>query len=155
MTLEEFHSKFLSNCTATLDNAYEHKPPIKVAGGKVLKSDQDFMEFAKEVAERLCEGVPSDETIDDNFICTFVEELMLSIYNGLRWDNFFEICKKLKVIKNERRNEERKAKKEKVKKTKQSKHEDLKSGPKQEKDKYPEPPKDNLFGGAATISSKQ
>lgn len=48
----------------------------------------------------MCENFDEDQVFDEESINAFFEELLLILYRGLEWSNFFEIQKKLKVIKN-------------------------------------------------------
>ena len=67
-----------------------------------MKSNKDFEDLARLVAERISRDA-GEEPIDDDCLVTLVEELTLYLYKGLEWKNFFEINKKLKVAKNERK----------------------------------------------------
>lgn len=64
-----------------------------------MKSNKDFEDYAKLIADRLGRDVGEDP-IDDECLATLVEDLTLYLYKGLEWKNFFEVNKKLKVVKN-------------------------------------------------------
>jgi hypothetical protein len=53
-----------------------------------------------------------------------MEELILLLYNKLEWENIYEILKKIKIVKLERKNIEKKIVKEKQKKYKSNKLEE-------------------------------
>ena len=43
----------------------------------------------------------------------FMEELFLYLYDVMEWENFAEVAKKLKIVKNEKKVEEKKNQKQK------------------------------------------
>lgn len=70
-----------------------------------MKTEKDFTEFGKQIAQKLCEGLNEDQTLDQDSITTFFEQLVGYLYKGLEWENFFEIQKKFKSLKNQRKND--------------------------------------------------
>ena len=79
----------------------------------ILKSDKDFTNLGRNVGVRIDQEKDKDDVVDEENLSCFMEELFLYLYNDLHWRNMSEMNKKIRIVKNERKTDEKKAQKEK------------------------------------------
>ena len=77
-----------------------------------MKSDKDFMALAKSIGTRMKNELkPTEDALDDESLALFMEDLSLCLYSEIKWENYSGMMKKLKVMKNEKKEEDKKAQK--------------------------------------------
>lgn len=71
----------------------------------MLKTEKDFVELSKNVANRLKKQAEdeSDKTVPENHLLLFFEEMLLYLYPKYDWQNLEYAKEKLKIVKKDRR----------------------------------------------------
>lgn len=77
---------------------------MKAPGQIVLKTEKDFRAYAKQIADRLAvESVDKKKDLEEGEAMEFINEMVLLMYRGLKWENIAEIQEKMKAVKNDRK----------------------------------------------------